>query len=1132
MHIIYMCFMKIVLFSFELHKNLIRFIIINGIKCAVGFTFKTVPSGKNHMVRMEETKMKRPDFINGIKAFISLFKLNNEAKDEKTQVRKASEAKHNETFGLDKNVRTLKDLRVALIADSFTSRAFSYECKIEELTSSEWKEQITSFNPHMLFIESAWKGKDSSWFRKVDRYSPEMNELCIYCRKNKIPIVFWNKEDPVYTDSFMITASYADYVFTTDTDCISEYKTRLNHGRVYHLHFAAQPAVHNPIEKYERKPKFCFAGAYYHKYESRSRVFDSFADVFDFEGGFDIFDRNYKSALPEHRFPKKYDNNIVGSLSPDEIDRAYKGYMCGVNMNSISKSQSMFARRVFEMLASNTVTVGNYSRGLANYFGDLTISTDCADTMVSNLKKYAGSPEIYRKYRLSGLRAVLKEHLYEDRLSYVCQKVFSCPLKKENVPVTVCSIVKDADEAGRVIKMFENQSYENKRLVFIRSDSEFKAPDGGFTAFFCAGDYYGENYLLDLMLTLRYYPANGVSKGSFYSCEGGAVRLKNVHPAYTPVKCITLRRSVVKSELLFGADINADSEIECGGLFSADEFNYCENFLLDKCCECDDLFIPDKGIEFKKIIEYSQSIKPAQKDPDALDFELNEFASSALKTGNVRLSSEGKNLVIISTLKENTHDYIYIKKSRFEPVKYMSDGVLPVFFGGSGELDLICVTICYDSYGNKIGALFPHLNRYEKLALPEGTKYCEIGFRPKGPGRARLSRITVGGKNTGLGEITLFPRSDSLVICRGYPSYDDIYKYMFVHTRVKGMKKSGIIFDVAVINDVREISYREYDGINVCTANAEGLRSLVKSGVKRIFVHFLDSYIWSALKPLLPYVDAYIFAHGADIQPWYRRSYNYVTEDEIRQAKIKFEKNEKIWREVYAESSERNIMFIFVSEYLKRTVSEDYGFEFDEKNSRVIHNCIDTDLFSYEKKSAGQRFNILSVKSFANKNYANDISAKAIAELSKYPEFKRMTFDIYGEGARFKEDTKSLKRFKNVNLYERYLTPAEIAKEHKTHGIFLCTTRMDTQGVSRDEAMSSGLVPVTNNVAAVGEFTDETCAVLAGNEDYRGIARGILRLVRNPSLFLKMSENAAKRVRRQSSADIVLESEIELTGEK
>ncbi len=56
MHIIYICFKKTILFSFELHKKAIGFIIINGIKCVVMFAFKTVPSGKNHMVRMEETR--------------------------------------------------------------------------------------------------------------------------------------------------------------------------------------------------------------------------------------------------------------------------------------------------------------------------------------------------------------------------------------------------------------------------------------------------------------------------------------------------------------------------------------------------------------------------------------------------------------------------------------------------------------------------------------------------------------------------------------------------------------------------------------------------------------------------------------------------------------------------------------------------------------------------------------------------------------------------------------------------------------------------------------------------------------------------------------------------------------------
>jgi glycosyltransferase involved in cell wall biosynthesis len=39
-------------------------------------------------------------------------------------------------------------------------------------------------------------------------------------------------------------------------------------------------------------------------------------------------------------------------------------------------------------------------------------------------------------------------------------------------------------------------------------------------------------------------------------------------------------------------------------------------------------------------------------------------------------------------------------------------------------------------------------------------------------------------------------------------------------------------------------------------------------------------------------------------------------------------------------------------------------------------------------------------------------------------------------------------------------------------------SRTDTQGVSRDEAMSSGLVPVTNAVAAIPEFVDDTVECL------------------------------------------------------
>ena len=77
---------------------------------------------------------------------------------------------------------------------------------------------------------------------------------------------------------------------------------------------------------------------------------------------------------------------------------------------------------------------------------------------------------------------------------------------------------------------------------------------------------------------------------------------------------------------------------------------------------------------------------------------------------------------------------------------------------------------------------------------------------------------------------------------------------------------------------------------------------------------------------------------------------------------------------------------------------------------------------------------------------------------------------IIGDGPLFDDLIKPLKHFTNVKYQKTFLQHHQIAKIHKNYGIFLIPTRMDSQGVSRDEAMASGLVPITNNVAAIPEF--------------------------------------------------------------
>ncbi len=185
-------------------------------------------------------------------------------------------------------------------------------------------------------------------------------------------------------------------------------------------------------------------------------------------------------------------------------------------------------------------------------------------------------------------------------------------------------------------------------------------------------------------------------------------------------------------------------------------------------------------------------------------------------------------------------------------------------------------------------------------------------------------------------------------------------------------------------------------------------------------------------------------------------------------------------------------------------------------------------MFDYVPKQPEQRLKILSIRPYSSNQYANDLSIKCIQNLSSKPYFSEFSFTLIGDGELFDEITKPLKKYKNVTCIKKFLRQDEIAELHKQYGLFLVPTRWDSQGVSRDEAMSSGLVPITNAVAAIPEFTNETCAILAPGEDYAAMAEGIDRLYHSPELFQQMSANAAARVRRQSSKEFTVDKELEL----
>lgn len=165
---------------------------------------------------------------------------------------------------------------------------------------------------------------------------------------------------------------------------------------------------------------------------------------------------------------------------------------------------------------------------------------------------------------------------------------------------------------------------------------------------------------------------------------------------------------------------------------------------------------------------------------------------------------------------------------------------------------------------------------------------------------------------------------------------------------------------------------------------------------------------------------------------------------------------------------------------------------------------------------------------FASRKYANDLSVRAIVALATKPYFKDLEFRIIGDGKLFDEVLEPLRQFSNVYIEQRFLSHMEIAALHREYGIFLSPTRMDAQGVSRDEAMSSGLIPITNAVTAIPEFVDDSCGILVAGEDADAMAAGIVTLYENSEKFQAMSKAAAERVRRQTAKHKLINSELQL----
>ncbi len=503
-------------------------------------------------------------------------------------------------------------LRIAAIVDALSEVALAPECHFLQLDPEHAVRQLDEFQPDVLFVESAWSGTGGRWADKLVPASDALLRVLLHCRRIHVPTVFWNKEDPVHHSHFLGLARHFDFIFTTDSDCVEAYRLATGRRDVGVLPFACQPRLHHPVVPGEREDAFVFAGSYYRQHAARSRDFERLAEAVAALRPLHIYDRNDGRQHPDFSYPERWHGHIRGCVGPGEVPALYRAHRYALNVNTIRNSPTMFARRVFELLACGTCVVSNGSLAESTLFPGLTLSAAQPQELEAALHRLVSDEPYQRRLRTLGVRHVMSAHTWKHRLDAVSRLVGLTRRPEAEPTVLVVSRTHSPQDTERVLEMFRSQTHGALECQIVADhpagdlrpgervvppeEAERLVLDGQLVAGWFHRDSYGPDYVTDLALARAYSDAAAIGKAAHFAVDGGRVERRGDGLQYRTVDSLACRRALVAVPA--GAGITArrftdrleSGRVARGGaladavvgidaasyLLAVDEFNYCE----------------------------------------------------------------------------------------------------------------------------------------------------------------------------------------------------------------------------------------------------------------------------------------------------------------------------------------------------------------------------------------------------------------------------------------------------------------------------------------------------------------------------------------------------------------------------
>lgn len=513
--------------------------------------------------------------------------------------------------------RSMKDTKIAAILHEIGYECWRYEADFIQLEAEKWQEMLEHEKPELLLVESAWYGKGDKWEYTLLNLEQDKNNMLRYvvdwCKKHAVPTVFWNKHDPVNFGAFIGAAGYFDFVFTCDAGSIDKYKAILGHDRVFTLNLAAQPKIHNPINKNkQRLGEIAFTEIWSKNKEPKRE--QNLGLLLKPALNYDL--HIYPAA--NQKFPRIYAPYIKENLPYRKMIENYKKYDLFLNLNLISSS-SVLPGEIFELLACGIPMISNYSPVLEKLFPMVKLSKSEKETAVL-LQTVLADNQLRDKLAALGLREVFKHHSYKKRLESILD-IAGITFTEQHDGVSVISCTNRPANREQLLDNFLRQNIENKELIIVLNNNEMSLDewekrtssypnikvyqlDENFSLGKCLNfgiekssyeyfsifdddNYYAAHFLADLLNVFDYTWADVVGKKTYYAYLEGrnilALRFpgeENRYVYFLAGSAMLARRTVFEQVRFADCTLGVDTDFlkQCVNkgikLYSADRFNY------------------------------------------------------------------------------------------------------------------------------------------------------------------------------------------------------------------------------------------------------------------------------------------------------------------------------------------------------------------------------------------------------------------------------------------------------------------------------------------------------------------------------------------------------------------------------